>query len=252
MESALPPQTRRPTLVPADATDPGERLIGIGQLVRLLSPEFRDLSISKVRYLEDRDLLRPRRTPGGYRKYSPADIRRLRAILTLQRDEFLPLEVIRERMDRGTGTSLGRVLAAAPLLEAPQALRREEQNVSWSEALEVTGVSDAFLRQLTEFHLIERSPGAADSTLTDTDVEIARICDLLARFGVEPRNLRLVRSYVEREVAMLEQIVAPALKSQNVDRREQAEKTLLDLGSLVSHLKDLLLYKELRRFLQGT
>ena len=116
----------------------------------------------------------------------------------------------------------------------------------------MTGVSDVFLRQLVEFHLIERSLGVIDSTLTDTDVEIARICDLLARFGVEPRNLRLVRSSVEREVALLEQIVAPALKSQNADRREQAEKTLLDLGSLVSHLKDLLLYKELRRFLQGS
>jgi DNA-binding transcriptional MerR regulator len=252
VESALPPQPPRPTLHSTDASDLGERLVGIGQLVRLLSPEFKDLSISKVRYLEDRDLLRPRRTPGGYRKYSPADVRRLRAILTLQRDEFLPLEVIRERIDRGTGTPLGRVLAAASPLEAPQALRREEQSISWKEGLEVTGVSDAFLRQLAEFHLIERSLGAADPTLTDTDVEIARICDLLARFGVEPRNLRLVRSSVEREVAMLQQIVAPALKSQNADRREQAEKSLLDLGSLVSHLKDLLLYKELRGFLQGS
>lgn len=252
MEPSLPPQTIRATLDPTDASESGERLIGIGQLVRLLSPEFKDLSISKVRYLEDRDLLRPRRTPGGYRKYSPSDIRRLRGILTLQRDEFLPLEVIRERIDRGAGTPLGRVLAAAPPLEAPQALRREEQNVSWEEALEVTGVNDAFLRQLVEFHLIERSLDLVDSTLTDTDVEIARICDLLARFGVEPRNLRLVRSSVEREVALLEQIVAPALRSQNADRREQAEKTLLDLGSLVSHLKDLLLYKELRRFLQGS
>jgi DNA-binding transcriptional MerR regulator len=246
----LPPDAR---LAP-QLTEGGEaagRLIGIGQLVRLLGQEFTDLSISKVRYLEDRDLLRPRRTPGGYRKYSPADIRRLRAILTLQRDEFLPLEVIRERLDRGaTGTHLGRVLAAAAPLEAPHALRRDEQRVSWKEAMEVADVSDGFLRQLAEFHLVERPDSTLEPTLTDTDVEIARICGLLAGFGAEPRNLRLVRSSVEREVAMLEQIVAPVMRSQNTERREQAEKTLLDLGSLLSHLRDLLLYKDLRGFLQ--
>lgn len=245
------PVDMRSAAATADQAEAGGRLVGIGQLVRLLGQEFTDLSISKVRYLEDRDLLRPRRTPGGYRKYSPADVRRLRAILTLQRDEFLPLEVIRERLDRGTtGTSLGRVLTAAAPLEAPQALRRDEQHVSWKEAMEVADVSDAFLRQLAEFHLIERPVPALDATMSDTDVEIARICGLLAGFGAEPRNLRLVRSSVEREVAMLAQIVAPVMRSQNAERREQAEKTLLDLGSLLSHLRDLLLYKDLRGFLQ--
>ena len=84
-----------------------ERLLTIGQVVKLLQAEFPDLSITKVRYLEDRGLLSPTRTKGRYRKYDPADVRRLRMILTLQRDEYLPLEVIRQRVDRSTAASPG-------------------------------------------------------------------------------------------------------------------------------------------------
>ena len=90
----------------------GEQLQTIGHVVRSLQPEFPDLSISKVRYLEDRGLLVPRRTAGGYRKYAARDVRRLRAILTMQRDEFLPLEVIRERIERSAGAgAVGRAIA---------------------------------------------------------------------------------------------------------------------------------------------
>jgi DNA-binding transcriptional MerR regulator len=228
----------------------GERSIGIGQVVRLLSPEFTDLSISKVRYLEDRGLVRPRRTSGGYRKYSPADVRRLRTILSLQRDEFLPLDVIRERIDRGTAGSAGRVLASTTPLEAPQALHRQEQQLSWQEVLETSEVGEDLLRQLVEFRIVERAPGSAEAVFSETEVEIARVCGLLARFGLEPRNLRLLRSSVERDVAMVEQIVAPSLRSPHAERREQGERTVLDLGLLISRLKDLLLLKDMRELVQ--
>jgi Predicted transcriptional regulators len=223
-----------------------ERLLTIGQVVRLLEDEFPDLSISKVRYLEDRGLVTPQRTQGGYRKFGQEQVRRLRTILMLQRDEFLPLKVIRERLVRGTASTVGRALAPPAPVEAAHALQREQRRFTWNEALEGAGVEAEFMRELADYNLVDRSAiSAADAVLTDADVEIARICDLLARHGVAPRNLRLLRSSAEREASMLGQIVAPALQSPHADRREAGEKTLQDLGSLLSRLLDLLLYKEL-------
>lgn len=225
-------------------------LLTIGQLVEQLQPDFPDLSISKVRYLEDRNLLQPTRTPGGYRKYSLADVRRLRTILTLQRDEFLPLEVIRERLERGTASAVGRALTLSAPFDTAEALRREEPRLPWEEAVEAAGVTDAFLRQLADYHLIEASPGSLVASLSESDVEVARICDLLARFGVEPRNLRLLRSSAEREVALLDQAMAPLLRSPHAERRREGERNLQDLALLLSRLLDLLLYKELRRLVE--
>jgi DNA-binding transcriptional MerR regulator len=234
----------------ASESGPGagkELLLTIGQLVRALQPDFPDLSISKVRYLEDRDLLRPTRTTGGYRKYGVADVRRLRTILTLQRDEFLPLEIIKERLERGTASPLARALSAPAPLDTDQALWREEHRAEWPEAQEAAGVTEAFLRQLADYRLIEASPATFGTGLGETDIEIARICDLLARFGVEPRNLRLLRSSAEREASLVAQAVAPLLRSPHAERRAEGEKNLHDLGLLLSKLLDLLLYKELRR-----
>jgi len=231
--------------------EPRGQLLTIGQVVRLLQGEYPELSISKVRYLEDRGLLNPQRTQGGYRKYSQGEVRRLRTVLALQRDEFLPLEVIRDRIARGTATTVGRVLAPPAPVEATLALRREQKRYTWDEAVDGAGVDPLFLRELADYNLVDRSAASTPgSVLTDTDVEIARICDLLARHGVEPRNLRLLRSSAEREASMLEQIVTPALRSPHVERREIGEKTLQDLGSLLARLLDLLLYKELRRLVE--
>jgi DNA-binding transcriptional MerR regulator len=223
----------------------GERLLTIGQVVDQLRPEFSDLSITKVRYLEDRGLLSPARTPGRYRKYNTSDVRRLRTILTLQRDEYLPLEVIRERVQRGAGAHFGQPLHTPGQAGTAAALRREEATYSWEEVHESAGLDDDLLKTLAEYHLIER-PDDSGSSLTETDVEIARICHALARFGVEPRNLRLLHSSAEREASMIEQVAAPSLLSTHPDKREQGERMLEELGALVSQLLTLLLYKELR------
>jgi DNA-binding transcriptional MerR regulator len=224
-------------------------LLTIGQVVEQLQPEFPDLSISKVRYLEDRGLVTPQRTPGGYRKYTVTEVRRLRTILSLQRDDFLPLEVIRERLSRGTASPVSTAVGQSATLEVPGSLHREEQTYVATEALELAGIGDELLHQLAEYHLVDRGPAGSmePPPLTETDVEIARICGLLARLGVEPRNLRLLRSSVERETAMMEQLAAPALRSSNADRREEGEQLVRNLGLLLGRLIDLLLYKELRR-----
>lgn len=226
-----------------------ERLLNIGQVVSLLEPDFPDLSITKLRYLEDRGLLAPTRTKGRYRKYSPADIRRLRTILTLQRDEYLPLDVIRQRVEASAATGAGAGLVSTMVGgRSGAALRREEPAYTLQEVCETVGVDARFLQLLSEYRLIDAG-GRTGKIFTDSDMEIARICNLLTRFAVEPRNLRLLSSSVEREASMLEQIVTPSLKSSHTDKREYGEKMLGDLGALFSQLLHLLLYRELRRLL---
>ncbi|MHB8868441.1 MAG: transcriptional regulator FtsR [Thermoleophilia bacterium] len=226
-----------------------DRLLTIGQVVEVLAAEFPDLSISKVRYLEDRGLLSPERTPGGYRKYNQTGVRALRTILTLQRDEFMPLDVIKERLQRGTASVVSRALAPSGSFDRPGGIQRDESSHTWAEALEITGVSDTFLRLLAEFHLFEGRGPTGEPVFTDTELEVVRICDVLAKHGVEPRNLRVLRSSAEREAAQLAQVAAPLLRSTNDERRQEGERLLADLGSLMARLLDLLLYKELARLI---
>jgi DNA-binding transcriptional MerR regulator len=226
-----------------------ERPLTIGQVVAQLQPDFPDLSITKIRYLEDRKLLSPARSKGRYRKYSAADVRQLRNVLTLQRDEYLPLEVIRQRVNRAASSAGGQSLASvvAPL-RTSLVLRREEPVYTLAELCQQAGVDEPFVRILVEFRLVEPA-GTSGTIFTDTDLEIARICQLLARFGVEPRNLRLLSSSAEREAAILEQVAAPSLRSTHSDKREHGQKVLGDLGALCSQLMHFLLYKELRKAL---
>lgn len=226
-----------------------ERLLTIGQVVKLLQSDFPDLSITKLRYLEDRGLVSPTRTKGRYRKYATGDVRRLRTILTLQRDEYLPLEVIRQKVDRSAGSSSSASAGAAVVGgRGATTLRREEPTYSLDELCEALNVKPQFVDTLLEYRLIDRV-SATGAAFTESDVETARICHLLTRFGVEARHLRLIGSSTEREAAVIEQIVTPSLKSTHADKREYGEKILGDLGVLFSQLLHLLLYKEIRRLL---
>ena len=234
---------------PGPSSERSQQLFTIGQAVAQLAQEFPDLSITKVRYLEDRGLLNPARTPGRYRKYTSADVRRLRAILSLQRDEYLPLDVIRQRVDRAVIPAAGKPLdPASTPMRTTSILKREEPIYTWEEAPDAAGVDAEFFRLLVEYRLIDRVTMSGPA-LAESDLEIARICFLLARFGVEPRNLRLLGSSVEREAALIEQVTAPSLRSTHSDKREHAEKTIEELGALLSQLLHLLLYKELRKLL---
>ncbi len=226
----------------------GGAMLTIGQVVDQLKSDFPDLTITKVRYLEDRGLLTPSRTPGRYRKYSGADIRRLRAILTLQRDQYLPLEVIRERVDAPSSGLPGQPLSASGRLGVSPNLKREDEVYTQEELCENAGIEATFLRLLVEYRLIERR-GQQGAAFTESDLQIARICQLLVRFGVEPRNLRLLGSSVEREAALVEQISTPSLRSAHADKREYGEKMVEDLAALLSQLMQSLLYKELRKLL---
>lgn len=223
----------------------------IGAVCKTLSSEFPDISISKIRYLENQRLLAPNRTPGGYRLYSQADVARLRTILRLQRDEFLPLKVIRQEL------AVGRSDGAAPRKAKEASAARPgrlpsvvpsapEASLSRAEMLEETRAKPELVDELIEFGLIKGSGEGDDEAFTATECEIVRAAVELSRYGVEGRNLRVFKSSADREAALLQQILSPALRSRNAERRREATEALEDLAAVTTHLKHLLLVGDLR------
>jgi DNA-binding transcriptional MerR regulator len=232
----------------AQAERPRQKAVTIGAVCKALSQEFPDISISKIRYLEDQKLLSPRRTQGGYRLYTASDIQRLRTILRLQRDEFLPLRVIRQELAGGRsdremaapsdGRSLRRALVTA---RDPGAL------YSLEDVCEETGADPTLVRELVEFGVIKGEQRAGMRYFEETEREIVRAVAELARYGVGGRNLRVFRSSADREAALLQSILAPALRSRNPERRKEAIEALENLASVTTHLKHLLLIRDLRK-----
>ena len=250
MNVSVPSHERDPGASrPTDAA-PRQRPLTIGAVCKSLAQEFPDISISKIRYLEDQKLLSPRRTPGGYRLYAPGDVARLRTILRLQRDEFLPLRVIRQelaagRTDAGTGGGSGR--RDGGLRRTSVTVRERAPAYTLEEVLEETGADERLVRELEEFGVIRGEIRAGAKRYDDTEREIVRAVTELARHGVAGRNLRVFRTSADREAALLQQILAPALRSRNPERRKEAIETLENLAAVASHLKHLLLVRDLRR-----
>jgi DNA-binding transcriptional MerR regulator len=233
-----------------------QKALTIGAVCKQLEREFPDISISKIRYLEDQKLLSPRRTPGGYRLYGPGDVSRLRTILRLQRDEFLPLRVIRQELAAGradpepSADPDGRSKSAGSrnrhratvAVKGPGSLYRLE------DVLEDTGADRGLVKELEDFGVIRGEKGeGGESMYDDTEREIVRAVTELKRFGVGGRNLRVFRTSADREAALLEQILAPALRSRNPERRKEAFEALENLAAIASHLKHLLLIRDLRK-----
>jgi len=228
-----------------------EKALTIGAVAKQLEREFPDISISKIRYLEDQKLLSPRRTPGGYRLYAPADVDRLRTILRLQRDEFLPLRVIRQELASGRAdTEVATPDAPAETRGGARrsfALRGPGSLYRLSEVLEETGADQALVKELEDFGVIKGERRDGEVFYDDTEREIVRAVGELKRFGVGGRNLRVFRTSADREAALLEQILAPALRSRNPERRKEAVEALENLAAVASHLKHLLLIRDLRK-----
>ena len=226
---------------------PRQKAVTIGAVCKALVQEFPDISISKIRYLEDQKLLTPRRTQGGYRLYTQTDIQRLRTILRLQRDEFLPLRVIRQelaggRTDRevapaGDGRALRRTMVTT---------RDAGALYSLEDVVEETGADATLVRELVEFGVIKGDIRGGTRYYDETEREIVRAVSELARYGVGGRNLRVFRSSADREAQLLQSILAPALRSRNPERRKEAIEALENLASVTTHLRHLLLIRDLR------
>lgn len=213
------------------------RLHTIGAVCERLRDEFPDISISKIRYLEDQGLLAPRRTRGGYRLFSEGDVERLVTILRLQRDEFLPLRVIRDELRSPTADRAKRRAAG---------LRGIEDEIDVQELCTRAGVSPEFARQLEEYGLLSARIDAGERLYRESEADIALACGRIARHGIDARHLRAFRTAAGRQSALLEQLVAPALRSRNPERRNAALEDLEVLAAAAHELAQLLLTRDLR------
>lgn len=248
---SAPPPAAAPTAPSEVAPQKG---MTIGAVCKGLAQEFPDISISKIRYLEDQKLLTPRRTPGGYRLYTPSDVARLRTILRLQRDEFLPLRVIRQELAAGRANDEPQAAPQpAPAITNRRPPRRAGTSVrdrgalfSLEDVLEETRADPTLVRELEDFGLISGEMRAGVKMYDESEREIVRAATELSRYGVGGRNLRVFRSSADREAALLQQILAPSLRSRNPERRKEAVDALENLASVSAHLSHLLLIRGLR------
>ncbi len=245
--------TRREVELPeplkSDELPPRHKAMTIGAVCKAVVQEFPDISISKIRYLEDQKLLTPRRTQGGYRLYTQSDIQRLRTILRLQRDEFLPLRVIRQELAGAVAED-----EVTPPAGERRGLRRAVVSVrdagalySLEDVVEETGAAPGLIRELVDFGVVKGEVRTGTQYYDETEREIIRAVSELARYGVGGRNLRVFRSSADREAQLLQSILAPALRSRNPERRKEAIEALENLASVTTHLKHLLLIRDLRK-----
>jgi DNA-binding transcriptional MerR regulator len=200
---------------------PARGYLSISEVLEQLRADFPDVRISKIRFLETEGLIEPARAPSGYRRFDAADVDRLRYILTAQRDEYLPLRVIRERLGRAGGSPGGEPGGAPP---AGELTRRE--------LLDRAGITEPQLAELEAFGLLRK----AGRLYGPDALEVARAAAALGAYGVQPRHLRAVRASVEREVTLIEDIVAPILKQRGAGARDLAGQTAAELGALTTRL----------------
>ncbi len=229
--------------------------MSIGAVLALLRPEFPDVSISKIRFLEDQGLVEPERTPAGYRKFGHQDVERLRYVLGVQRDHYLPLRVIREHLealDRGLEAPVTRGGPGSPrLLEVAgnPADQRERQlgsgqRFTREQLLAAADAADAVLRDLESHGLVSLRPGG----FYDTDaVLITRTAREMAAFGIEPRHLRAFRSAADREAGLVEQVVSPLRRQRGPEAAAHAEEVTRELSQLCVRLHATLVRSALER-----
>lgn len=229
----------------------------IGQALAELTAEFPDEDIkeSKLRFLEAEGLVEPERTPSGYRKYSTRDMERLRYIIRMQREHYLPLKVIKEHLDlvdsgvepptlkggpAAPAGALGDGSAAAELLRA----EHNDERVSRRELVKKAEITEEFLDQLEAFGLVRTRAG---SKYYDTDaLSVARTAGELAAFGIEPRHLRAFRTAADREIGLVEQVVTPIRRSREDGAQGRAAQAVDEIAALSLRLHATLVRAGLR------
>ncbi len=243
------------------SAQPARGYLSISEVLAQLRAEFPDISVSKIRFLETEGLIAPARAPSGYRRFAAGDVDRLRYILTAQREQYLPLRVIKERLARADlGRAQEQSPAGAAQVPAQSARRGEDRRaedrrgedrrgedrrsedgqadgtaprLTRRELLDQAGITDPQLTELEMFGLLRRAEGR----LYGRDaLEVARTAAELTAYGVEARHLRTVRAAVEREVNLIEHVVAPILKQRGAGARELAGQTAGELAGLAMRL----------------
>ena len=229
----------------------------IGEVLVSVKTEFPDITISKIRFLESQGLVDPERTPSGYRKFYPADVERLRFILRQQRDQFLPLKVIKERLVRqdageADGAAAGPVPDEVPA-DADEQLAEPTTGLQMSidEMSAATGVDRDRIRELESYGIVcSHGPESARYYDGDDYIVLTIVRDFF-QFGVEPRHLTMYKHFAEREAAFFEAIIMPTLRQRNPDARRAAADSLTELSRVSRKLKQALLRTNLREHLQA-
>lgn len=231
--------------------------MNIGQVLEQLRGDFPGITIPKIRFLEDKGLIKPERTPAGYRKFSSDDVDRLRYVLRMQRDHYLPLKVIGEHLDaidrglepppiEGVVPTVPQVALAADGMPSPESFARtSDVRLSRMELLKIAEVSDELLTQLEQFGLISPRTGTRHY---DTDaLVVAQTARELADFGFEPRHLRAFKTAADREVGLVEQVVAPLERGRDAGARGRAADAVSEIAALSVRLHATLVKTGLQR-----
>jgi DNA-binding transcriptional MerR regulator len=219
-------------------------VLNIGEVLSELVDEFPQVSASKIRFLEDKGLITPQRTPAGYRKYTASDVERLRFILALQRDQYLPLKVIKDYLDaidRGERPEeLTTAVHTTPRLVADSS-QATGQSLKLSELAKVTGATERSLQELMSYGLIERKSRG----FTDTDVEVVRNCMQLARYGLDARYARMLKAAADRQMELVERAIAPTAARRDGDTQSRRMEMARELGEICVQLNKSLLRSHL-------
>ncbi|HEY7359410.1 MAG TPA: MerR family transcriptional regulator [Streptosporangiaceae bacterium] len=214
------------------SAEPARAYLGIGEVLAQLQAEFPDVSVSKIRFLETEGLIQPARSPSKYRKFSPADVERLRYILTAQRDQYLPLRVIKDQLDAGGPDDRPRRAGPYPVPADPPAGGTGPAPLTRRELMEATGLDEARLAELEDFGLVRRS----GRRYGPDALAAARAVVALGRYGVQARHLRVLRASAERETALIEQVVAPILRQRSPGARDRAGQTAREIAAITLQL----------------
>jgi DNA-binding transcriptional MerR regulator len=234
------------------SAQPARGYLSISEVLAQLRAEFPDISVSKIRFLETEGLIAPARAPSGYRRFAAGDVERLRYILTAQREQYLPLRVIKERLARAdqAASAAGAAVVPAQSGRRPDDRRADDRRsvdrrsadgqadgpaprLTRRELLDRAGITEPQLTELELFGLLRRAEGR----LYGRDaLEVAQTAAALTAYGVEARHLRTVRAAVEREVNLIEHVVAPILKQRGAGARELAGQTAGELAGLAMRL----------------
>lgn len=215
----------------------------VHQVVELLKSEFPDLTPSKLRFLESQGLIKPKRSKSGYRMFTGEDIEVLRTILKLQRERFLPLAVIKEKLESQAGSLKSLVFQIEEEVEAD-----EEQGMSREKFKELTKLSNETLEEMLSYGLLMPVKTLEGEEFSQYDLKVAQIFANLSTFGIEPRHLRMYVNFGEREKIFIEQILLPYLKQRGSEGKRQARERLQILLRSLSELRKAILLRLLEKY----
>lgn len=225
-------------------------LLTIGEVLNQVRSEFDDISISKIRFLEAEGLIVPSRTKSGYRKFSSSDVDKLRYILRMQRDHYLPLKVIKEHIDaidRGLKPEIEQIdkpKVPSALVDLNQlGVKKSHLRVTREELMTNTSISEQDLKESEDYGLIKVL--ADKRHYDDIAVKTARVIAALSGFGLEPRHLKFLKSGSDRESSLIKQVASPMSRSKRPDAGEQALEMMREISNLTNQLHFILVTSSL-------